>query len=61
MNELTNSDHWLELQTKLKQRYPELTDADLHLHYNSRNEMLQMIGYKLRKTRDEMMHIITLL
>jgi hypothetical protein len=50
-----------ELQSKLKQRFPELKDADLQLQQTSKHEMLQMIGYKLRKTKDEMMRIIRFL
>jgi hypothetical protein len=61
MEEIVNSSPLNELQSKLKQKYPELTDADLHLHQNSKQDMLQMIGYKLRKTKDEMMRIIQFL
>jgi hypothetical protein len=61
MEELVNSSPLNELQSKLKQRYPELTDADLQLHHSSKKDMLQMIGYKLRKTKDEMMRIINFL
>ena len=58
MEETVNSSPLNELQSKLKQRFPELKDADLQLHQTSRKEMLQMIGYKLRKTKDEMMRIV---
>jgi len=61
MEEIVNSSPLNELQSKLKQKYPELTDADLHLHQTSKQDMLQMIGYKLRKTKDEMMRIIQFL
>jgi hypothetical protein len=61
MEEQVNTGPLNELQSKLKQRYPELTDADLHLHQASKKEMLQMIGYKLRKTKDEMMRIVNFL
>lgn len=61
MEEIVNSSPLNELQSKLKQRYPELTETDLQLHQTSKKDMLQMIGYKLRKTKDEMMHIIQLL
>jgi hypothetical protein len=58
MEETVNSRPLNELQSKLKQRFPELKDADLQLHHSSRKEMLQMIGYKLRKTKDEMIRIV---
>jgi hypothetical protein len=61
MEDMVNSKPLNELQSKLKQRFPELKDADLQLHQTSKHEMLQMIGYKLRKTKDEMMRIIRFL
>lgn len=50
-----------ELQSKLKQKFPELKDADLHTDANSKKDMMQMICYKLRKTKDEMLRIIQFL
>ncbi|MFA5971376.1 MAG: hypothetical protein WC780_03405 [Lentimicrobiaceae bacterium] len=61
MKKTVNSGPLNELQTKLKQKFPELTDADLQLQQTSKKDMLQMIGYKLRKTKNEMLHIINLL
>lgn len=61
MEETVNSAPLNELQSKLKQKYPELTVADLQIQQTSKKDMLQMIGYKLRKTQKEMMHIIQLL
>lgn len=61
MEELVNSIPLEELQSKLKQKFPELSDADIHPHQASKKDMLQMVGYKLRKTKDEMMRIIQFL
>ncbi|MFA5971382.1 MAG: hypothetical protein WC780_03435 [Lentimicrobiaceae bacterium] len=62
MEEIVNSIPLNELQSKLKQRFPELTEADLQLQQTiSKRDMLQMIGYKLRKTKDEMIRIIRFL
>ena len=61
MEEIVNSTPLNELQSKLKQRYPELTEADLQLHQTSKKDMLLMIGYKLRKTKAEMLRIIQFL
>jgi len=61
MEEMINSEPLNELQRKLKQKFPELTDADLQLQQKSKKDMLQMIGYKLRKSKKEMLHIIQLL
>jgi hypothetical protein len=59
MNELTTSDHWLELQTKLKSKYPQLTDADLEYKEPLQQDMLRIVEYKLGKTKEEMQEIIT--
>jgi hypothetical protein len=61
MEELINSKPLNELQSKLKQKYPQLTDTDLQLQQTSKKDMLQMIGYKLRKTKKEMVRIIKFL
>ena len=58
MNELKTSDHWLELQTKLKIQYPQLTDADLEYQELLGQDMLRMVEYKLGKTKEEMREII---
>lgn len=59
MNELTTSGHWRELQTKLKLKYPELTEADLEYKESLGQDMLRLVGYKLGKTKKEMKEIIT--
>jgi len=62
MEEINNSLPLNELQSKLKKRFPQLSESDLQLlHHSSKKEMLQMIGYKLRKTKDQMSHIINTL
>jgi len=61
MEEMVNSEPLNELQSKLKKKFPELSDADLQLHQTSKKAMLQMIGYKLRKTKNEMLRIVQLL
>ncbi len=58
MNELKTSDHWRELQTKLKEKYPELTESDLEYEEPMQQDMLRMVEYKLSKTKDEMQEII---
>ena len=61
MEEIVNSSPLNELQSKLKQKFPELTEADLQIQQTSKKDMLQMIGYKLRKTKKEMLQIVQLL
>jgi hypothetical protein len=45
---------WNELKRELKQRYPVLTNADLHWRNSSQNELLHMIADKLGKTNREL-------
>lgn len=52
---------WNELQTKLKQKYPILTDDDLYFSEGKEQDMLRMIEYKLRITKQEMREIIAAL
>ena len=59
MKELTTSDYWLELQTKLRLKYPELTESDLEYQEPLQQDMLRMVEYKLGKTKAEMQLIIT--
>jgi len=61
MEEMVNSKPLNTLQSKLKKKFPEIKDSDLQLNQISKKDMLQMIGYKLRKTKDEMLHIVSLL
>lgn len=61
MEEILNSVPLDELQSKLKKKFPQLKDVDLQLNQIGRKEMLQMIGYKLRKTKDEMLRIVKFL
>lgn len=59
MNELKTDQHWRELQTRLKIKYPELTEDDLEYQEPLQQDMLRMVEYKLRKTKEEMKEIIT--
>jgi hypothetical protein len=47
-----------ELKNKLRIKYPQLTDNDLVSSKGNEIEMLRMIEYKLRKTKEEMQEII---
>lgn len=47
MNASFNLKSLCELKTKLRNKYPQLTDADLHSSLGNENDMLQMIEYKL--------------
>lgn len=47
-----------ELKTKLKKKYPQLAESDLQHKEGMEENMLRMIEYKLRKTKQEMQEII---
>ena len=50
---------WDERKEKLKQKYPVITDEDLNFYEGKEREMIEMLGYKLGKTKEELVHIIT--
>jgi hypothetical protein len=47
-----------ELKTRLSKKYPQLTNTDLFSKEASENDMLRMVAYKLRKTKQEIQEII---
>ena len=58
MNPNHNPEYLLELKTKLRKKYPQLSETDLQ-HKEGREEgMLRMVEYKLGKTKQEMQEII---
>jgi hypothetical protein len=52
---------WNEKKEKLKQKYINITDEDLHFHEGKEKEMIEMLGYKLGKTKEELANIIATL
>jgi hypothetical protein len=58
MEPILNQRNWEALKTKLRKRYPQLTDADLQHEEGMEDSMLRMVEYKLRKTKKEMQKII---
>jgi hypothetical protein len=59
MIELTTTGYWHELQTKLRIKYPDLTETDLAYQEPLQQDMLRIVEYKLGKTKAEMKKIIT--
>jgi hypothetical protein len=51
--------YWNEKKEKLKQKYTIVTDEDLYFLDGKEKEMLEMLGYKLGKTKEEMVSILT--
>ena len=50
---------WARIRVQLRNKYPELTDADLIWGRTSREELIQMISTKLGKTKKELIDEIT--
>jgi hypothetical protein len=50
--------YWNERREKFKQKYPIITDDDLSFREGKEKEMIEMLGYKLGKTREELVDII---
>jgi hypothetical protein len=53
--------YWDEKKEKLKQKFPMITDEDLRFNEGKEREMIELLGYKLGKSREELVHIITCL
>jgi hypothetical protein len=49
---------WGYIKDKLRNKYPELTDADMIWGRVNRDEMLKMISAKLGKTKKDLMAVI---
>jgi hypothetical protein len=50
--------NWNRKKEKLKLRYQILTDKDLRFTEGKENEMIEVLGNKLGKTRQELLFII---
>ncbi len=53
--------NWNEQKTKLKTKFPTLTDADLHYEEGKRDAMLTKVQNKLGKTKEQLSTIIAAL
>jgi uncharacterized protein YjbJ (UPF0337 family) len=51
--------NWTEQKTKLKAKFPTLTDADVHYEDGKKDEMFNKIQVKLGKTKEELAAIIS--
>jgi hypothetical protein len=50
--------YWNKKKEKLKQKYPIITDEDLRYREGKEKEMIEMLGYKLGKTKLELVNLI---
>ena len=53
--------YWDETKEKLKQKFPDITDDDLTYNDGKEKEMIEMLSYKLGKTKEELVSIISTL
>lgn len=49
---------WNERKEKLKQKFPAITDDDLHYYDGKEAVMIERLAYKLGKTSAELRYII---
>ena len=58
---MNNNDlgYWNEKKVKLKEKFEMITDDDLHFQNGKEQEMIELLGYKLGKTKEELINIIS--
>ena len=49
---------WNKKKEKLKQKFPMITDHDLRFPEGKEKEMIELLGNKLGKTKQELLYII---
>ena len=49
---------WNERKEKLRQKYPTITDEDVNFYEGKEKEMIELLEYKLGKTKEELRNII---
>jgi hypothetical protein len=50
--------YWEQKKEKLKQRFPNITEEDLRFREGKEKEMIEMLGNKLGKSKQELLNII---
>lgn len=58
MNTTFNKESLSELKTKLRSKYPQLSDSDMHYSLGDEADMLRMVAYKIGRTRQELLDIV---
>ena len=53
--------YWADKKEKLLRRYKNLTEKDLHFNLGQEEEMIEILSFKLGKTRQELLSIIVML
>ncbi len=55
------SGYWNDKKEKLKERFSTITEDDLKFEDGKEKEMLEILGNKLGKTKDELRNILVLI
>jgi hypothetical protein len=50
--------YWNKKKIKLKEKFPVLNDDDLHFQEGKEREMMEILGRKLGKSKQELLYII---
>jgi hypothetical protein len=50
--------YWDQKKEKLKEKFPIITDEDLQFNEGKEKEMIEMLGYKLGKSKQELLNIL---
>jgi uncharacterized protein YjbJ (UPF0337 family) len=53
--------YWDRKKPKLKEKFPDITDDDLRYREGKEKEMIEMLGNKLGKSKQELLTIIVAL
>lgn len=54
----SSTGYWNKTKEKLKQKWPTITEEDLHFQEGKETEMIEKLCYKLGKTNEELRYII---
>jgi hypothetical protein len=58
MDETLTLEQWYELESRIRQQYPELTDDDLQYHEAVEQDMIKMVEFSVRKVNEGMQGFI---
>jgi hypothetical protein len=58
MNPYFGKEYLINLKSRLKKKFPQLTEADLSTETCNEKDMFRMVEYKLGKTKQELQVII---
>ena len=52
MDEILTPEQWYELQSRIRQQHPELTDKDLQYHEAMEQDMMAMVAYSIQNINE---------